>query len=100
MVAMPFTQNTNPLHNYPKIRDGLYLAQWIINLILGAAGIALVTLGLNPVWFIVVTAVANFVWSYVGLTAKRNVVAYPQYDVNADVVEAAFEFEFKDDDAV
>lgn len=74
MVAMSLTPTPkNPLADYPKVRDHLYLAQWIANGVLGAIGVVLVLLGDSPLWFVVVSALGNYVWSYLGLTAKRNV---------------------------
>lgn len=63
----------NPLEQYPAIREKLYIVQWLVNLVLGALGIVLVTLGESPLWYVITTAVFNFVWSYTGLTAQQNV---------------------------
>lgn len=63
----------NPLEKYPAIREKLYLVQYLVNLILGAIGVALISLAESPLWYVVTTAVFNFVWSYTGLTAKQNV---------------------------
>lgn len=62
----------NPLDQYPALRAKFYLAQWVTNLILGVVGVVLTTLGLSPLWFIIVTAAFNFVWSYTGITAQGN----------------------------
>lgn len=63
----------NPLDAYPAVRRALYLVQFIAaGLILligvgyGAAGVDL------PTWYIVVSAVASGLWSYLGLTAAGN----------------------------
>lgn len=65
----------NPLEQYPAIRKHLYLAQWVVNLILGVIGVVLVALGESPLWFVITTAAFNFVWSYTGVTAQSNVSA-------------------------
>lgn len=63
----------NPLANNPKARQVLYLAQWIVNGVLGIVSIVLVALHQNPVWWVIVQAVFNFVWTYTGLAAQTNV---------------------------
>ncbi len=67
----------NPLNQYPALREKLYLIQFLANLVLGALGVAFAAIngGVDeiPQWYIVTSLVANFVWSYLGLTAKQNV---------------------------
>lgn len=63
----------NPLDNYPKVREYLYMLQWIVNLILGVIGVVITILGESPLWYIITTAVFNFIWTYSGITAKSNV---------------------------
>lgn len=77
----------NPLEQYPQVRNTLYIVQWVVNLVLGALGAALVVLGESPLWFILATTVFNFVWSYTGLTAQANTSTTP-------VVEGRENFEF------
>lgn len=62
----------NPLESYPKIREYLYMLQWFVNLILGAIAVILTIQNLSPAWFIMTTAVLNFIWTYTGLTAQQN----------------------------
>lgn len=66
-------ENYNPLDANPKVRSALYLVQWLWNLAFGIAGIVLLALGLEPLWFIIAGSVASFVWTYTGLAAKRHV---------------------------
>ena len=63
----------NPLDEYPQIRKALYIAQWTVNLVLGAVAVVLTSLGESPAWFIIASGVFNFIWSYAGLTAQNNV---------------------------
>lgn len=80
--------NKNPLDQFPEVRSLLYLAQWILNGVLGAIGVVLVSLGLDPLWYVITTAVLNFVWSYVGLTANRN-LSVPEFnDLDITALEA------------
>lgn len=65
----------NPLDLYPNLRRVLYIAQWVVNLILGVIAVVLTALGESPTWFIIVGAVFNFVWSYTGITAQTNTAA-------------------------
>lgn len=63
----------NPLANNPQARQVLYLAQWIVNGILGIVSIVLVAIHHNPLWWIIVQAIFNFVWTYTGVAAQTNV---------------------------
>lgn len=63
----------NPLDQYPDIRRSLYLLQWIVNGVLGVIAIVLTILGTSPLWYVIVTGVFNFIWSYTGITAQTNV---------------------------
>lgn len=63
----------NLLEKYPKVREALYDVQWVVNLLLGIAGVVLTILGQSPLWYVIVVAVFNFVWSYTGTVARANV---------------------------
>lgn len=63
----------NPLDSRPQLRERLYLVQWLVNLIVGVAGIVLTALGLAPSWFTIAVSALSFVWTYLGLTASSNV---------------------------
>jgi hypothetical protein len=63
----------NPLDLYPKVRNYLYLAQWIVNLILGVTGVVLTSLAQSPLRFVIVGSVFNFIRTYTGIVAKANV---------------------------
>ena len=63
----------NPLDAHPQARRIAYFIQWTVNLILGAIAVVLTTLGESPLWYVIATGVANFLWSYTGLTAQANV---------------------------
>jgi hypothetical protein len=60
------------LEQYPEIRKYAYLAQWIINGIMGVIAVVLLIKDLNPEWFVIATAVFNFLWTYTGLQAQTN----------------------------
>lgn len=75
----------NPLDNYPKARTVAYFLQWVINGVLGITSIVLVSLDMNPTWWIITQAVFNFLWTYLGLTAQKN-VTQPEPDYSADWV--------------
>jgi len=65
----------NPLDEYPQVRRALYLAQWLLNGVMGVLTIVLLAVGDGltlPVWFIITGAVLNFVWTYTGITARSN----------------------------
>jgi hypothetical protein len=66
-------RDVNPLDRYPEIRKILYDVQWLTNLGLGLAGVVLTILGQSPLWFILAGAIANFLWTYTGITASTNV---------------------------
>lgn len=82
----------NPLDQYPAIRQKLYLVQWLVNLVLGALGVVLVALSESPVWFVITSAVFNFVWTYTGLTAQKNTSTDTQdeAEIQADVRDGAY----------
>lgn len=69
----------NPLDQYPQIRAALYLLQWVVNGILTIAAVVFVSLGTPidklPEWYILTLAIAPALWTYLGLTAQRNVPA-------------------------
>lgn len=63
----------NPLNDFPTVRRFFYYTQFVVaGLVLlvgigyGAAEVAL------PVWYVVVGAVTQGLWSYLGLTAAQN----------------------------
>ena len=67
----------NPLNRYPKVREALYLVQWIvtgIQTVLSAA-FAFIYGDMTgwPDWFLLSLAVAPVLWTYLGTTAKANV---------------------------
>lgn len=66
----------NPLDNYPSIRAGLYLFQWVVNGFLTIAGVVFVSLGTAldalPTWYVLALAVAPALWTYLGITAQGN----------------------------
>lgn len=68
----------NPVESSPTLRRNLYLAQWVVNGILGVVGVVLTALGESPVWYVITTAVFNFVWTYTGIAARGNVTV-PQH---------------------
>lgn len=74
----------NPLEMYPRVRRWLYLAQWVVNLLLGAIAVVLTTLGESPLWYVIATGVFNFVWSYTGITAQSNTPAKEAEPVEAE----------------
>lgn len=80
----------NPLDSRPKLREVAYLVQWITNLFLGIVSIVLVALHDNPLWWVIVQAVFNFVWTYLGITAKNN-VSYNEYETSDAYVEPEVE---------
>ncbi len=63
----------NFLSQHPEIRSALYAVQWGVNLVLGCIAVVLSILGSSPLWFVIAAGVTNFIWSYTGLTAERNV---------------------------
>lgn len=69
----------NPLDSYPAIRSALYLVQWVVNGVLTIAGVVFVTQGTPidrlPEWYVLALAIAPALWTYLGLTAQRNVPA-------------------------
>lgn len=69
----------NPLDQYPAARSALYLVQWVVNGVLTIAGVVFVTLGTNidrlPEWYVLALAIAPVLWTYLGLTAQRNIPA-------------------------
>lgn len=67
----------NLLNDYPQVRKYLYLAQWFVNLVLGAMAIVLTSMGKSPEWFVITGAVFNFVWTYTGIVAQTNVNPAP-----------------------
>lgn len=71
------TPVSNPLDNYPSIRSGLYLTQWIVTGIQTVLS-AFFAFQLGspddwPRWFLASLAVAPVLWAYLGITAQTNV---------------------------
>jgi hypothetical protein len=67
----------NPLNRYPRLREALYLLQWVVT---GIQTVASATLAFVlgepenwPQWYLATLAVTPVVWTYLGLTAKANV---------------------------
>lgn len=68
----------NPLDRFPRVREALYLIQWVVT---GAQTVlsAYFTFALGqsvdswPEWFLASLAVAPVLWTYLGITAKGNV---------------------------
>jgi hypothetical protein len=71
----------NPLNDYPKVREVLYVVQFLASLVMGVLGIVLAAQGDGvsglPSWYVTAGLVLSFVWSYLGLTAKQNVQTQP-----------------------
>lgn len=67
----------NPLDKYPAIRSALYMVQWAVNGVLTIAGVVFVSRGVSidrlPEWYVLALAIAPVLWTYLGLTAQRNV---------------------------
>lgn len=61
------------LDDYPGVRKALYIAQWVVNLALGITAIILTSQGQSPEWFVITGAVFNFIWTYTGTVASKNV---------------------------
>ena len=78
--------NFNPITEYPALRRALYIAQWVINLILGIFAVVLTALGESPAWFIIVGLVFNFVWTYTGLTAQANTDGGHSYESDPNLM--------------
>lgn len=69
----------NPLDQYPAVRSALYLVQWVVNGVLSIAGVVFAAQGTNldklPEWYVLTLAVTPALWTYLGLTAQKNVPA-------------------------
>ena len=65
----------NPLENYPKIRQHLYLVQWLGNGILAIIAAVLLVMEQSPVWFVATAAGWNAFCTYTGFTAQQNTPA-------------------------
>jgi hypothetical protein len=67
----------NPLDEYPQVRKFLYLIQWLVNGVLVVAGAIFLaqqrSLDSLPEWYVITTAVAPVLWTYLGITAQTNV---------------------------
>lgn len=68
---------TNPLNKYPKIREYLYLLQWLVNGVLAVAAVVFLVQGRNledvPTWYAYAVAIGPVLWTYLGITAQTNV---------------------------
>lgn len=64
----------NPIfEQYPQVRRHLYLAQFIIAGVILLLGVGFASAGMDfPTWYVVTSAVASALWSYLGLTAASN----------------------------
>lgn len=63
----------NPLANYPEVRKYLYLAQFIIAGVILLIGVGFAAASMDfPTWYVVTSAVASALWSYLGLQAAAN----------------------------
>lgn len=69
--------NTNPLNKYPKIREYLYLLQWVVNGVLAVAAVVFLVQGTDlddvPKWYAYAVAIGPVLWTYLGITAQTNV---------------------------
>lgn len=68
----------NPLNRHPRIRQAAYYVQFVVAgaVLLIGVGYAAAETAL-PTWYAVVAAVTSALWSYLGLTAGRNVDVPP-----------------------
>lgn len=81
----------NPLDRFPRIREGLYLIQWVVT---GAQTVlsAYFTFALGqsvdswPEWFLASLAVAPVLWTYLGITAKGNVSTTQEFDLPTETI--------------
>lgn len=66
--------NANPLDDFPRLRQVAYYVQFVVAgaIMLAGVGFAAAEADL-PTWYVVVAAVTQGAWSYLGLTAGRNV---------------------------
>lgn len=72
----------NPLNDHPTARKYAYYVQFIVAGLVLLTGIGYAAAGADlPTWYAVVAAVSSGAWSYLGLTAAKNVPSY------ADVME-------------
>lgn len=68
------SRDMNPLNDFPAARRFFYYTQFVV-----AGLILLVGIGFSaaeaslPVWYVVTSAVTQGLWSYLGLTAAKNV---------------------------
>lgn len=64
----------NPLSMYPKVRNALYLVQWILSgaLLIITAVVLVVTEGNSPLWLTATTAGFNAFTVFTGRTAQSN----------------------------
>lgn len=67
----------NPLDNLPQVRKVLYVIQWVLNgaaTVLGAYFAAADRpIDRLPEWYVVALAVLPVLWTYLGITASKNV---------------------------
>lgn len=66
------------LAEHPRLRKALYLVQSLLSLVMLVLAFALTTLQLSPLWFVIVSGSLSIVWSYLGLTASKNVDTGPE----------------------
>lgn len=66
--------SANPLDDFPKIRQGFYYGQFVVAGAITLVGIGFAAAGeALPKWYVVTSTVTQALWSYLGLTAGRNV---------------------------
>lgn len=82
----------SPLENYPQIRNLLYIAQWIANLVMGVLGIVFLNDRAEgvPQNFTLAGLVLAFVWTYTGVQASANTTTTrPRDQRGAGLLEVA-----------
>lgn len=71
----------NPLDEYPAVRKALYKIQWTLNGIATVLGAYFVAAQIAPEdlprWYVIGLAVLPVLWTYLGVTADRNVDSSP-----------------------
>lgn len=68
----------NPLDNYPQVRKYLYVVQYLVNGVITVAGAYYVLSHQTPQqWYVIVAGLGPVLWTYLGLTASKNVDPIP-----------------------
>jgi uncharacterized membrane protein YhdT len=69
----------NPLDSLPQVRKVLYVIQWVLNGAATVLGAYFAAVGKPidrlPEWYVVALAVLPVLWTYLGITASKNVPA-------------------------